>query len=62
MRVLQIIARGLASSMTLVLSKPKASVAKPVVQEAKKLTVENDDPVRQERRVVAGHGSQRNGL
>ncbi len=55
MRVLQIIARGLASSMTLVLSKPKASMAKPVVQEAKKLTVENDDPVRQERRVVAGH-------
>lgn len=58
MRVLQIIARGLASSMTFVLSKPKpkAPAAEPVVaQDLGRLAVEQDDPDHKERRAVAGH-------
>ncbi len=55
MRVLQIIARGIASSMTFVLSKPSKAVAVPEEPEASKLAVEHDDPDRQEHRAVAGH-------
>ncbi len=55
MRVLQIIARGIASSMTFVLSKPSKAVVPPEEPEASKLAVEHDDPDRQEHRAVAGH-------
>ncbi len=54
MRVLQMIARGIASSMTLVLSKPKASTeAVPVAEEPAKLAIVQDDPDHKERRAVA---------
>ncbi len=56
MRVLQIIARGIASSMTFVLSKP---AAQPVAQEPEhdpsRLAIEHDDPDHAERRAIGGH-------
>ena len=55
MRVLQIIARGIASSMTFVLSKPSTAVEPTEDSEMSKLAVEHDDPDRQEHRAVAGH-------
>lgn len=58
MRVLQIIARGIASSMTFVLSKPSGSASVPTHTEHSdtgRLAVENDDPDYKERRAVAGH-------
>ncbi len=55
MRVLQIIARGIASSMTFVLSKPSSSVEVPQEPDLSKLAVEHDDPDHKERRAVAGH-------
>lgn len=55
MRVLQIIARGIASSMTFVLSKPSGAVVPAEEPETSKLAVEHDDPDRQEHRAVAGH-------
>lgn len=54
MRVLQMIARGLASSMTFVLSKPSGSAGTGVsVDEPAKLDVVHDDPDHKERRAVA---------
>ena len=55
MRVLQMIARGIASSMTLVLSKPAAPAAATKDQDKSRLAVEHNDPARAERRAVAGH-------
>ena len=55
MRVLQIIARGIASSMTFVLSKPAAPASMPEEPDVSKLAVEHDDPDHKERRAVAGH-------
>lgn len=55
MRVLQIIARGIASSMTFVLSKPAAAAVEAPVRDPSKLEVEHNDPDRAERRAVAGH-------
>ncbi|MEM6385254.1 MAG: hypothetical protein AAF718_03355 [Pseudomonadota bacterium] len=54
MRVLHIIARGLASSVTFVLSKPASRGEAPFVEpEIPKLAIEHDDPDRGERREVA---------
>jgi len=53
MRVLQIIARGLASSMTFVLSKPAASAKVQDERDLPRLAVEQVDPDRKERRAVA---------
>ena len=55
MRVLQIIARGIASSMTFVLSKPAAVAVEAPVRDPSKLEIEHNDPDRAERRAVAGH-------
>lgn len=55
MRVLQIIARGLASSLTFVLSKPVAPAKAQEDQGLSRLAVEQNDPDRAERRAVAGH-------
>lgn len=55
MRVLQIIARGLASSMTFVLSKPARPVKAPEAENQSRLAVEQNDPDRKERRAVALH-------
>ncbi|MEM9426077.1 MAG: hypothetical protein AAGA06_05180 [Pseudomonadota bacterium] len=55
MRVLQMIARGIASSMTLVLSKPSAPAARVADEDPTQLAVEHNDPDRTERRAVAGH-------
>ncbi|MCG6883913.1 MAG: hypothetical protein LJE62_09190 [Silicimonas sp.] len=52
MRVLQMIARGIASSMTLVLPRPKAPIVMPEPEPAK-LAVEQNDPDQAERRAVA---------
>lgn len=55
MRVLQIIARGIASSMTFVLSKPPAPAVEAQSVDRSRLAVEHNDPDRRERRAVAGH-------
>lgn len=55
MRVLQIIARGFASSLTFVLSKPSAKPQVTEPRDTSQLAVEHDDPDRAERRAVAGH-------
>ncbi|MGR3512616.1 MAG: hypothetical protein ACU0GG_07605 [Paracoccaceae bacterium] len=55
MRVLQIIARGLASSMTFVLSKPSAPAKAAEAPDTTRLAVEQNDPDRAERRAVALH-------
>jgi hypothetical protein len=55
MRVLQIIARGIASSMTFVLSKPAAAAVEAPARDPAKLEVVHNDPDRAERRAVAGH-------
>lgn len=55
MRVLQIIARGIASSMTFVLSKPSAPAVQAPSRDPSKLEVNHNDPDRVERRAVAGH-------
>ena len=55
MRVLQIIARGLASSMTFVLSKPSAPAKAAEAPDTSRLAVEQNDPDRAERRAVALH-------
>ncbi|MEM7720522.1 MAG: hypothetical protein AAF222_15085, partial [Pseudomonadota bacterium] len=53
MRVLQMIARGLASRMTFVLSRPSAKAVKAEPRENTRLRIEKNDPDRAERHAVA---------
>ena len=55
MRVLQMISRGIRSSLTFVSSKPAAHEQATAAQQATRLSIQNDDPDHRERRSVASH-------
>ena len=55
MRVLQMISRGIRSSLTFVSAKPPKPAARTGEQTATRLSIQNDDPDHRERRSVGSH-------